>query len=418
MIYKCLHKGFVFFLLLSGCILLMGASSKDLKSQSSKSSGRTASPVTQVSDPLLAVQKVYIHPKTGNLHVVIRNKKKVKVSPSTYTKARLYMRPKNALKPWSWSLSKLDPKRSSFKKDVDFDTEKTLSESTPVRVWLKDVPSQGEWKKTLGPRPGHAGRKKKRDMASKTADPKPLNIPSTLEDRDRSGDFRRAQDRASSRFSHEQPDPIPSPRITSISPQPATVGGRLTIRGDNFSWTQRHVYVKLEGGWRTDNVITSDGPIHREVYVALHGVSREECTVNSWGNKRITVTIPDSLGSIVGETVKIGRLFLELPEFDHEIRIGPDPDSLIPVITRLSSQTIRPGQSLVIEGRRFLEERPGTVKFQLSGRMIDGRLDDWNETYIIVIFPSNVEGLPEVAGVVKVRNHAGLETVRSITFRP
>ena len=76
MIIKSLKGVLVFILLMASCILLIGGSSIDQPSPSIKSPGNTKPHIAPVSKSLLTIQKVYIHPTTGKLHVVIRNKKK------------------------------------------------------------------------------------------------------------------------------------------------------------------------------------------------------------------------------------------------------------------------------------------------------------------------------------------------------
>ncbi|MGD8386322.1 MAG: hypothetical protein PVG49_04240 [Desulfobacteraceae bacterium] len=102
-----------------------------------------------IKKPCLEIQKVYL--KGNSLHVVIRNTGDGRVRAADYAKARLYVSPQNGKIPWSWPLLKVDPKRSSFKGEVDFDTGKTVEERTSLRVWLKDVPAGKEWKGTLIP---------------------------------------------------------------------------------------------------------------------------------------------------------------------------------------------------------------------------------------------------------------------------
>ena len=99
--------------------------------------------------PVLVIQDVYL--KEGILHVKIQNQGKGRVSATAYAKAKLHVAPQDVKIPWSWSLMKVDPKRSSFIRGVDFDTGKAITGQTAIRAWLEHVPTSGEWKGALGP---------------------------------------------------------------------------------------------------------------------------------------------------------------------------------------------------------------------------------------------------------------------------
>ena len=186
----------------------------------------------------------------------------------------------------------------------------------------------------------------------------------------------------------------PIARVVGVSPQPAVVGGSVTISGEHF------------------------GPTARKVILDLGSSGVSECVVDSWEETRVVVSFPDAVREAVGETQKRGRIYIVLSDVGQDIVVVPDPASLVPAITSLTSPTIRPGQSLVVEGDNFLTERRGTVTFRFADRTIDGSIDDWAETYVAVRLPADVEGLLETAGVVKVRNRAGQEVSHSITFQP
>lgn len=366
---------------------------------------------------MLVINEVYLDPVKGSLHVVVQNKNNAVVSPSTYMNAALYVNPHNAALPWSWPLYKIDPARSSLRRAIDFDTKKVFSEATPLRVGLKGIASDGEWAGTPMPRAAFPRKSDKIKFAHNHGIAKPL------ESRASAGHGeRRVQTDSGIRGTaapglpgHSEPDPVAV--IHRLSPIPATVGNRLTIRGENFGGTQRRVFLKLEGGWRTAGSLTSDGVVETEQFVPLQEAP-VECSVTSWSDRRIVVTIPESLRSVVGETEKVGRVYLELPRYDHDIRVGPNPERVTPSIREISTTTIREGETLVIEGSNFLSDSPGTVQFEFSGSILNGRIEEWRDTYIVSVFPERLDDLPEVTGVVKVRNHAGLETARGITYEP
>jgi hypothetical protein len=151
-------------------------------------------------EPLLQVQDVYL--KGNTLHVKIRNTGKGTVSAAEYSKAKLYVEPRYVKIPWSWTLMEVDPKRSSFKREVDFDTGKALEETTPLRVWIQGAPSGGEWKGTLTPKIDLAIRKKSASKAGagkalvpgtkiKRHDASPVKIDKTLSIKDITKDLKK-----------------------------------------------------------------------------------------------------------------------------------------------------------------------------------------------------------------------------------
>jgi hypothetical protein len=110
---------------------------------------KTVPTLAPTRKPFLQIQRVYL--KGNTIHVVIRNTGNGSVGASDYTTAKLHVRRQNALAPWSWPLIKVDPKRTSFNNDVDFDTEKTVSEQTSLTAWLENIPTGDEWKGVLFP---------------------------------------------------------------------------------------------------------------------------------------------------------------------------------------------------------------------------------------------------------------------------
>ncbi len=167
----------------------------------------------------------------------------------------------------------------------------------------------------------------------------------------------------------------------------------MTIEGENFGSTRRNVYLIMGG----------------EGY---------ECQVNTWSQTRISVTIPASMANLVGETARNAEICVVMRRYSHPIRITPDPAMLSAQIEDLSNNTITPGQTLVIEGDHFLTQRPGTVTFSFSGQNFDGRIDEWADDYVVVTLPGDIEGLQQVSGIVNLRNHAGHEDTKSLTFEP
>lgn len=185
----------------------------------------------------------------------------------------------------------------------------------------------------------------------------------------------------------------PRVNIRSVSPRTVSVGGNVTIEGENFGTTSRNVYVILE----------------EEGY---------ECQVNSWSQTHINVTIPASLSDLVGETVANAFICVVMRDYIYPLRITPVQDMLQPQIADVSSHTITPGQTLIIEGDRFLTSSQGRVIFRFGDRSINAMIDEWTDDYVSVTLPESVEGLGPVTGIVKLINHARNEDSRSIEFEP
>jgi hypothetical protein len=185
--------------------------------------------------------------------------------------------------------------------------------------------------------------------------------------------------------------------IHSVSPEAATVGERLTISGEGFGASPGTVAIV----------------IGREVVY---------CPVSSWEQRRIVVTVSEDVQDIVGETEKEGfvRVMLSGGQLGPywNLTIRPDPSRITPEITSLSTAEIRPGQTLIIEGRNFLTERRGTVTFAFSGFTLRGGINDWDDTFISVTLPEGVSRLTRTDGTVTVTNYVGLQVNKSITFVP
>ena len=186
----------------------------------------------------------------------------------------------------------------------------------------------------------------------------------------------------------------PRANLTGVSPDPVEIGGNVTIEGENFGTTRRKVYVlKYERAY--------------------------ECPVTSWSETRIGATIPYALNEIVGEARISVKICVALDAYCHNVWIAPDPASLRANITGISSRTILPGQTLVIEGEHFMSGRyPGSVTFTFSSRDINGRIIEWEDNYVAVVLPEDIEGLQRVEGRLTLRNFWGYEDSHGIIFKP
>jgi hypothetical protein len=209
---------------------------------------------------------------------------------------------------------------------------------------------------------------------------------------------RTIRDRTSSALAPPRPPAEGAPgRITSVSPSPVRIGTSLVISGSEFGAAQGRVGV----------------------YV---GRDLEYCDIASWSDGRITATLTESIAARVGESEASGFVWVKPNGYDtgpsEEIRIQPDPDSLIPRIDRLSDDTVEPGLLLVIEGSHFLSERNGTVQMRLeSGESFDLSITEWTDGYVAGTF-EDISGVVGGTALLTLRNHAGQEATRSVTFQP
>jgi len=187
-------------------------------------------------------------------------------------------------------------------------------------------------------------------------------------------------------------------KIHSVTPAAATVGKSLTISGEAFgsSTGQVTIVVGREMGY---------------------------CTVSSWSQTRIVVTVPEDLRGIVGESEKEGFVWVKLHGGEtgptRDLTVKPDFSAMTPEITSFSSETITPGQILIIEGRDFLTEQRGTVTFTFGEHTVDGVINEWDDRFVsVTLLAQRITGLVRQAGVVKLTNHLGSHVVKSITFEP
>lgn len=187
-------------------------------------------------------------------------------------------------------------------------------------------------------------------------------------------------------------------RIHSVTPAAATVGKSLTISGEAFGSSTGQVTIVI-------------------------GREMGYCTVSSWSQGRIVVTVPEDLRGIVGESEKEGLVWVKLHGGEtgptRDLTIKPDFAAMTPEITSFSSETITPGQTLIIEGRDFLTEQRGTVTFTFGERTVDGVINEWDDRFVsVTLLAQRITGLVRQAGVVKLTNHLGSQVVESITFEP
>lgn len=200
--------------------------------------------------------------------------------------------------------------------------------------------------------------------------------------------------------------------VDSISPQNATLGQDITIQGRGFGDV---------GG--TLCIIIGDSVSYFR-------------RVSTWTDTRIVATVPVTFTSssgtvfrgiehIVGESPKSAQVWVR-PGADDvgptgRITVHPDYEQMVPRITSLSSADLQPGQRLVIQGRNFLREDHGTIRFVYptggGTANVEGNVVQWYDTYILVEFPSSLRwALSEGSGSLGLVNHVGRSTSNIVTY--
>lgn len=178
---------------------------------------------------------------------------------------------------------------------------------------------------------------------------------------------------------------ISSPEITSISPNPAYEGDKITILGENFE--------DCTPGVRTDSKIL------------IGGVEKYFWTGDSkWGNKQITYTTDFGQGS--GKLKIINCDKLSSNEVDLAVtKRNPVLISLEPnkVYERFSYST-GPGQYITVYGTDFGNTDPGSMyQFYLNGQHLDrGNISSWTNNSFKLYVPYELGGDDYGRGKVKV----------------
>lgn len=200
-----------------------------------------------------------------------------------------------------------------------------------------------------------------------------------------------------------------SPTITSLRPEAGTAGQRIAISGVNFGSNQGRVAL----------IIGRSTPARGNLMYAH---------VNNWTPNQITITLPNIIQPLVGESIKNGIIWVKLADSElgpyHNYRFQPNLTMLRPTVTRVEPEPISPHSNILIEGSNFLTEHKPTV--QIVG-MREGSIS--GEANIIVaeyddnyIFAHGGDSLgsaisAEAGGVIlKVKNHLGLEVTRAISL--
>jgi hypothetical protein len=227
---------------------------------------------------------------------------------------------------------------------------------------------------------------------------------------------------AETRFRAEMASPPPAPptmalgsrlvledpaRISYIAPEPFYIdsGLPLRIRGVNLG---------------------STGTVNLTI-----GTETASPPIENWNQYGLRVRItPEVVNALKGratgamrEGLIIGRVWVHAEKniATSEVQFHPRGWglTLTPEITELSSNEIRPGQEITIEGRYFLPKTSGSiVKFIFGSRNVTGDILEWNDSVIHVRLRSDVSGISAIRGTVQVKNSLGFSADYRINFRP
>lgn len=196
-------------------------------------------------------------------------------------------------------------------------------------------------------------------------------------------------------------------RIRYIDPQPYNIDSGLPLR--------------IHG-----NNLGSTGTVN----LTIRGESAS-LTIENWNHRHIRVRItPEVVTALKGKAMEAmrdglikGRVWVHAEKnvATSEVQFHPSGWglTLTPEITELSSNEIRPGQEITIEGRYFLPKTSGSeVKFIFGSRNITGDILEWNDSVIHVKLRSDVSGISPMRGSVQVKNSLGFSSDQRIDFRP
>jgi hypothetical protein len=184
--------------------------------------------------------------------------------------------------------------------------------------------------------------------------------------------------------------------LTSLIPNPVTVGGRATLNGRLLG----------DGRGRVDLVF-----VRAMVSVA--------CSVASWSASRVVVTVPAGIGALVGDRGEDVLFWVKTAgREDGPSLAGRVVASSLPTITGTSDSVIEPGQLLIVQGSGFgTASGQARLRFASLGQTRDAIVDSWADTAAVVHLDEGITGLPrEVPCALELTNASGRTATRDITF--
>jgi hypothetical protein len=170
------------------------------------------------------------------------------------------------------------------------------------------------------------------------------------------------------------PRPTPAPTgatITSVTPNPAVIGQRLTVNGAGF------------------------GAARGTAVLLLGPRDRFPCDIVSWSSSQVAVTVPVAAEPLVRAGRQPGYIWVKLAGREagpsQAIDVAPDLARLTPVITGATPSALRAMQTFLIEGRNFgpaagravLQLRHGRASGQpVPDLDVDLQIEEWRDTYV------------------------------------
>ncbi|MEW6336427.1 MAG: IPT/TIG domain-containing protein [Acidobacteriota bacterium] len=204
------------------------------------------------------------------------------------------------------------------------------------------------------------------------------------------------------------PRPTPEPTgatITSVMPDPAVIGQRLTIAGSGFGASRGTAQLLV-------------GPR-----------DRFPCDVLSWSNTQVVVTAPLAAEPLVRAGRQPGYIWIKLAGRDagpfQAIDVAPDPARLTPVITGATPSSLRAMQTFLIEGRNFgpaagravLQFRHGRASGQSVPDLdVELQIEEWRDTYIYARLRWEADVRDSQPVILAVTNDLGQTGTRTLEF--
>ncbi len=199
--------------------------------------------------------------------------------------------------------------------------------------------------------------------------------------------------------------------IHSLSgdPSPLIWGRSTTIHGEGFGTRQGRVGIVFEPG----GVVSY-------------------CAVTSWNDTEIAINIYSGYFSGVSDPFAApylsGRdcaVWVKLPGIDNGPSIHGTLIPSRPIILSTSSDEIRPGQELLIEGVNFWNRR-GSVSFSLrpyrSGFILPAKFEcgiiEWTDTAILISVPWGIDRVLRQTTTLQLVNSLEIGHGKSVTFVP
>lgn len=419
----------------------------------------------QKFSPYLKIKKVYL--KNGTIHVTLRNTGKGNISLKDYSRTRLYVTYPGLNRPWSWNLRQVDLRHTSFKSDVDFDTQKTIQKRRSISAWIDGSLSDDRWqgvltpKNPVSPKPSAATAKGPTPSVSRSSGLKPggnqveSSSTSSSVPLDRSSALQSGGQRVESAGTDNSPSVSRSSALGSgdqTVESAGTAGSSSGQAGDTASnriaaaadRDQARSRAAAQGIGALDGqgtissvspqpvevgadltIIGSDfGQETGTVLIAFRESTEINCRVRSWHSDRIVITIPEFVAPMVGESASSARIrvIAEGREYGPSILadIAPNQARLTPVVETVSPKQLFPNEIIYINGQNFLSQGPQSrIDFRFfdpSGRPLvtyTGTIVNWNDTTVAVRMINDITGFHfdvdhlNIPFEIEMRNNAG-----------